>query len=489
MEPVKILLVDDRKENLLALEAVLLSQEYVIDTAVSGEEALMRVLSSDYAVILMDVQMPGLDGFATASLIRRREKSREIPIIFLTAISKTAEHLNRGYAIGAIDYVFKPFHPEILRAKIRALADLHRQKLRLSRQRDMLEQIVAERTSDLVKANRELCKSREQVENILESITDAFCAVDHEWRLTYANNEAQRQLKYTREQLIGKSFFDFGIDNELIKQQLAESKHSQKPVRFEAAIPELNASYLFNAYPSSEGMSIYFQDITKEKSLEREMFRLERLHLVGEMAAGIAHEIRNPMTTVRGYLQYFRGKFNAFEPQIDMMLSELDRANSIITEFLGLAKNKVCQLVRCDLSQIIASLLPLIQAEAYVTAKEVMVDKDTQLNILADQGEIRQLIVNLAKNGLEAMQAGGILTISAYREHEFVVLAVKDQGTGIAGDIIDRIGTPFFTTKESGTGLGLAICYSIADRHNAVVCIDTGDSGTTFRIRFPSLSD
>jgi PAS domain S-box-containing protein len=487
MEPVKILLVDDRKENLLALEAVLSGPDYSIDTAVSGEDALLRVLSTDYALILMDVQMPGMDGFATASLIRRREKSRETPIIFLTAISKTAEHMDLGYNVGAVDYVFKPVNPNVLRAKIKAMADLHRQKRRLSLQRDMLEQIVAERTSELLKANEELSKSRELIESILESITDAFCAVDTQWRLVYANKEAQRQFSRSKCELIGHSLFDFGFGDHSVKSQLIESMKRRTPVRLEAKIPALGACFLINAYPTHDGMSIYFQDVTKEKSLEREMFRLERLHLVGEMAAGIAHEIRNPMTTVRGYLQLFRGKFSAFEQQIDMMLGELDRANSIITEFLGLAKNRVSKLAHCNICQVIDSLFPLIQAEAFVSGKDVKVDLEGQLDILADQGEIRQLIVNLAKNGLEAMQPGGVLDISVYREHEFVVLAIHDQGSGIANDLIDKIGTPFFTTKEGGTGLGLAVCYSIADRHNAVVGIDTGQSGTTFRIRFPAL--
>lgn len=485
MEPIRILLVDDRKENLLALEAALASPEYILDTALSGEEALMRVLTADYGLILMDVQMPGIDGFETAQLIRRREKSRDIPILFLTAISKTAEHIARGYAVGAIDYLFKPIHPGTLQAKVKALSDMHRQKLILSQQKEMLEQKVSERTAELVRANQEISRSQQQLKGILDSITDAFFTVDTEWRFTYVNKEAQRQFKRSAEDLLGQSIYALWRQADDVRAELERAINEQAAVRFEAAISELQAYYSINAYPTVDGMSVYFQDITEKKSMEREMFRLERLHLVGEMAAGIAHEIRNPMTTVRGFLQFFRRKFSGCEEEIDLMVAELDRANSIITEFLALAKNKVSQLSECDISQVIASLFPLIQAEAFVSGKDVQVKSESSLQIEADHGEIRQLILNIAKNGLEAMASGGMLTIAAHREQGAIVLAVSDQGAGIAPEIIDKIGTPFFTTKETGTGLGLAVCYSIAARHKAQISIEASDAGTTFSVRFP----
>ncbi len=138
MEKAKILLVDDRPENLLALEAILSSLDQVLVRAGSGEEALKALLTDEFAVVLLDVQMPGMDGFETAEHIKRREKTRDLPIIFLTAIDKEPHHAFRGYAAGAVDYLAKPFDPWVLRAKVQVFVDLHRKNQQLQRQAELL---------------------------------------------------------------------------------------------------------------------------------------------------------------------------------------------------------------------------------------------------------------------------------------------------------------------------------------------------------------
>jgi CheY-like chemotaxis protein len=134
----KILLVDDRPENLLALEAILSSLNQELVRADSGEEALKRLLTDEFAVILLDVQMPGLDGFETATHIKRREKTKDIPIIFLTAISNEPHHAFRGYAAGAVDYMAKPFDPWVLRAKVSVFIELYEKNRQLREQADLL---------------------------------------------------------------------------------------------------------------------------------------------------------------------------------------------------------------------------------------------------------------------------------------------------------------------------------------------------------------
>jgi len=133
-----ILLVDDRSENLLALEAILEPLGHRLVSVISGEEALRQLLREEFAVILLDVQMPGLDGFETAELIKRRDRTRHVPILFLTAISKDAQHVFRGYQTGAVDYIFKPFDPEILRSKVAVFIELHEQRQELARHEELL---------------------------------------------------------------------------------------------------------------------------------------------------------------------------------------------------------------------------------------------------------------------------------------------------------------------------------------------------------------
>lgn len=232
-------------------------------------------------------------------------------------------------------------------------------------------------------------------------------------------------------------------------------------------------------------------DISERKLYERELARLDRLNLVGEMAAGIGHEVRNPMTTVKGFLQLYRDKeaFNQYKGSFDLMVDELDRANSIITEFLNLAKNKMVDLKKHNLNTILENLFPLILADAMVLDKNIELQLEVVPELLMDEKEIRQLVLNLVRNGLEAMPPGGNLTIRTFTDGSEVVLSVQDQGSGIEPGVLEKIGTPFFTTKDHGTGLGLAVCYSITARHKAVINIETGSAGTTFFIKFKCLKD
>jgi signal transduction histidine kinase len=234
------------------------------------------------------------------------------------------------------------------------------------------------------------------------------------------------------------------------------------------------------------GVIIYVRDITAKLGVEQEMARLERLNLIGEMAAGIGHEVRNPMTTVRGFLQLLASKQDcaSYREFYDLMIEELDRANSIISGFLSLAKNRPVDLKPVNLNSVVKTLLPLITADATNLDKNIRTDLQDLPDILLDEKEIRQLILNLVRNGLESMSQGGSLTIKTLSDHTYAQLSVEDQGEGIKPEHLNKIGTPFFTTKENGTGLGLAVCYSIAARHNASIKVDTGPTGTTFSVRF-----
>ncbi|MDD2621217.1 MAG: HAMP domain-containing sensor histidine kinase, partial [Syntrophomonadaceae bacterium] len=173
----------------------------------------------------------------------------------------------------------------------------------------------------------------------------------------------------------------------------------------------------------------------------------------------------------------------------DIMLEELDRANSIISEFLSLAKNKIVDRKLKNLNSIIYAISPLLQADALLAEKLIELDLKEIPPLLLDEKEIRQLIINLVRNGLEAINSGKKVNISTYREGDKVILAIKDQGEGIDSGIIEKLGTPFFTTKEDGTGLGLAICYSIARRHDATIRVKSNRAGSTFLVEFKMEND
>ncbi|ABO51596.1 histidine kinase [Desulforamulus reducens MI-1] len=211
---------------------------------------------------------------------------------------------------------------------------------------------------------------------------------------------------------------------------------------------------------------------------------LEKIKLTGEIAAGIAHEIRNPMTTVRGLLQILLKEKECFslEKNLGIMIKELDRANDIITESLLLASTKATGLKMKNLNDIIRILSPHIKSNASKSKNNVVIELGVIPDQLLNEEDMKKLIINLSQNGLEAMSSGGTLTIKTYTEDTNIILSVQDQGTGIKPDILEKLGTPFFSTKDH-SGLGLAICYSIAARHNAILQIETGPTGTTVFFR------
>jgi signal transduction histidine kinase len=196
------------------------------------------------------------------------------------------------------------------------------------------------------------------------------------------------------------------------------------------------------------------------------------------------------MTVVRGYLQLlqFKEEFASQRKRFDTMIGEIDRASAIITEFLSLSRNEPTELTRQSINSIVTTLVPLIQADAANNQVAVSVDLAEVPDLNMDERQIRQLVLNLVRNGIEAMSRQGELTIKTSRKKDWVVLSIKDQGNGIPPEVLEKLGTPFFTTKEKGTGLGLPVCYRIAERHNARVEIKTGKRGTTFMVSFPILS-
>lgn len=342
-----------------------------------------------------------------------------------------------------------------------------------------------------------LRQSEERFYKIFDNSPDIINIIGMEdGRYIEVNKKFTEKLEYTREEVLGRTPEELNIIieennlNETFFRKLSEKgniNNVEIKLRTKSGeiITTLCSTEIINLNDEICWLTV-LKDITGEKKMEAELARLDRLNLVGEMAAGIGHEIRNPMTAVKGYLQLFQEKkeFTGYREQFNLMVDELDRANSIITEYLSLAKNKAADLKRRDINKIIKSIYPLLQADAIKEDKNVALELEDTPMLLLDEKEIRQVIINLVRNGLEAMRPGGNLSVRTFHEGREVILSVRDQGTGISDEVLDKLGTPFFTNKESGTGLGLAVCYSIAARHNAEIKVDTGPAGTTFEVRF-----
>ena len=335
---------------------------------------------------------------------------------------------------------------------------------------------------------RQLLKANTEMTAVFESISDPCCVLDKEWRLKYINHEGAQAGFQLNEKHIGQNVW--AAFPEMVGGEIYQAYHeacaTNKPIHtlFKSTIGER----LFDAhlYPYINGLIVYLRDVTEQKKYEADLLRMDRLNVIGEMAAGIGHEVRNPMTTVRGYLQWFNQKdaFVEHRESFTLMIEELDRANSIITDFLSLAKDKRVDLVLTDLNKIIRKVFPLLQADAFMRGNNIELELQDTLEILMDEKEMRQCILNLVGNGLDSMPNGGTVTISTANVGNQVVMTVRDRGQGMTPEVKASLWTPFFTTKDHGTGLGLPICYQIAQRHEATIEVETGPEGTAFHFVF-----
>ncbi len=232
---------------------------------------------------------------------------------------------------------------------------------------------------------------------------------------------------------------------------------------------------------------ISFLNCKEDYSYSPSPLEMERVEIISKLAASVAHEIRNPMTSVQGFLQLLQNEkdLRAHKHDFSLMIDELDRANRIISEYLSLARQKERIIDKHNLNETLSALLPLLQADALKEDKNIVVFTSDIADIVVDPNDLRQIIFNLVRNGLEAMPAGGVLKIRTYMHDDTVVLEIEDKGHGIPIEIQAHLGKPFTTTKEYGTGLGLYVTYGILNSYKASVQVTSSHQGTTFVLGFP----
>jgi len=268
--PVNVLIVDDRPENLLAIEAILEPLGENLVRASSGEEALGHLLDADFALVLLDVAMPGMDGLETAKRIKQRRKTAGIPIIFLTASNPDERLILRGYESGAVDYLFKPLNPDVVRSKVSVFCDLYRSKERT--------RVAAAELARAQAAAAEARDGQKRLSDVLERISDAFFALDEKWRFTYLNEKAALILQRRREDLVGKVIWEEfpESDTSTFADQYRRAVESQSVVAFAEYYPPLDSWFEVHAYPSPEGLSVYFADISDKQRAQRMLQESEK---------------------------------------------------------------------------------------------------------------------------------------------------------------------------------------------------------------------
>lgn len=289
-----------------------------------------------------------------------------------------------------------------------------------------------------------------------------------------------------------RKFFSGSVDKQAYKRvrdNILNKRHTSERLIHDSRIYKVYSAPLLHKNPRLPGgVVLIIQDMTDEEKLRVELDHVERLSLVGQMAAGITHEIRNPMAVVRGFLQLMREKSpEELDSYYQIVMEELDRANSIINDFLSLAQSRISDKEKVLLQHIIEEITPLLWADANLRGQSVELKLSSSVQELElNVREIKQVILNLARNGMEAMGPKGVLTIETHTTNDKVELMVRDKGVGMSESQREKLFIPFFTTKSQGTGLGLSLCLSIVERHNGKIIVDSVEGeGTVFTISFP----
>jgi two-component system sporulation sensor kinase A len=233
-------------------------------------------------------------------------------------------------------------------------------------------------------------------------------------------------------------------------------------------------------------VQVVVRDLTERKKTEEMIRRSDKLSVAGELAAGVAHEIRNPLTALKGFMQLLRAKNTDY---VDIMLGEIDRISEIVNEFIGMAKPQAMNFIECDLKALIDNVILFMHPQALLCNVQMTFSVHSRNNVIScEPNQIKQVYMNVLKNAIESMPHGGLIEISLHaKENGTFVTRIIDQGIGIPEERMEKIGEPFFSLKESGTGLGLMVCRRIIDAHNGNLSIHSVvNQGTTIEIELPT---
>lgn len=522
LERPKVLVVDDTPANILVMKKLLRKLDVTIVTASSGNEALTETLYNDFAVVFLDVQMPEMDGYEVAELMKTNEKTANVPIIFLTAIDRDDAKEIRGYDTGAVDFIFKPINEHILLSKARIFLDLYLMRVNL-------EGLVAQRTAALETTNtmlrdeilrkeaaeHELMRMEKYLRCVIDSISSIVIGAGEDGTITNVNLEGIKRsgfsLREAKGEPVGEIFPEFAM---ILKEMLEELQDSNEPIeKFNVPIvaDEVETVHNFSITPLIGGESenqvvITIDDVTDMRRMEKELQQRRHIDSLGELAGGIAHDFNNLLGAIMGASELLQLKAmnnTKLESPIQIISVSVERATELVGKLLSFARKSDINKLPLDVHRVLDDTTTILKRSI---DKRITVEIEENASHSVVEGGLSELsnaFLNLAVNARDAMPTGGNLIFSTsnvvideegfakypgLKEGHYLEVKVSDTGTGIPEEIRQKIFDPFFTTKEpgKGTGLGLASVYGTIKEHGGIVQLDSiVDVGTTFSIILP----
>ncbi|HEX5043546.1 MAG TPA: ATP-binding protein [Candidatus Polarisedimenticolaceae bacterium] len=499
--PVNILLVDDGEENLLALEAVLKDLGHNLVLARSGEEALKQVLDHALAVILLDVRMPGLDGYETAALIRGRPASMHTPIIFVTAADSTPEQVFRGYSVGAVDYIAKPIQPEILRSKVAVFVDLHRKNERLQRQAEALLRLKS------LEHEVALAAAERRRNRFFSLSVDMMGLFDADGCLREANPAWERTLGVPVREFEGRRVADrLHEDDQAGFQSFWQETLNEGTTRaFEGRFITRTGwrwlSWSARAYQDEQIVYAVVRDVTPQReamlALDRHARELARSNADLEQFAFIAsHDLREPLRVITSYAQLlarqYRGRLDGdADEYIGYVTSGVSRMQDMVDDLLAFAQVGKESAQEEDVPMEEALARARENLSRIMEESAALVECDPLPVVRGSRFALTMLFQNLLENAVKYRQeAPPRIRIRAEEGDGSWTISVADNGIGIQRQHFDKIFRIFQRLhgpgEHEGTGIGLAIAARVVAAGGGRIWVTSEPRvGSTFHFTWP----
>ncbi|WP_273131354.1 PAS domain S-box protein [Bacillus weihaiensis] len=408
---------------------------------------------------------------------------------FHEIVKTRIERLHEGEKIGIIEQTWKRFDGSVINVEVTTALTAFRG--------EYAEMIVLTDISSKRNFQKILQKSRERYQRLIDNSIDMI-GVIHQDRWVFVNEAGIRLFQAEDyHQLMGKNIFQ-----DLHPKDHTSMRTSLKSIlEGKVEVDVSNQSWLIDSekilytemvfipttYFGEKAVQVILRDISERKKTEELMLRSEKLSIAGQLAAGIAHEIRNPLTAIKGFLQMMKPDFTSHQQYFDIVFSELNRIELILSELLMLAKPQETKFIRRNIVSLLQDVAMLLETQANMKSVYIeQVHEDFTLEVDCDENQLKQVFINLFKNAIDAMPEGGKVSVYTRRNNNKMIIEVRDEGEGISSELMERIGEPFLTTKEKGNGLGLMITYKIIEEHGGNILIDSElGKGTTFFVEMP----
>jgi PAS domain S-box-containing protein len=351
----------------------------------------------------------------------------------------------------------------------------------------------------LIKKHVETIEDREkQLNSLIQNNLDAIIRLDVKGNLVFANDVAESVTGYSKEELTGMAYQDLICKEDLgnVRKYFCETEIGKSFV-IECKCVTKSGNCITVSIKSVPiviedqmvGTFVIVRDITELKDNEELIRKSEKLSIVGELAAAVAHEVRNPLTSIKGFLQLLQHKATE-EKEIsyyDIMLSEIERINFIVSEFMVLSKPQSISYQNENISSLLTDVITLLETIAIVKNIEVTKEFEPDIMVNCEANQIKQVFINIFKNAIEAVPKNGKIGIKVTKwEEDTVRIRFTDNGRGIPKELLSRLGEPFYTTKEKGTGLGLMVSYKIIEEHHGTITIESEiNKGTIVDVILP----